>query len=227
MATPLDDPAHAARGNYQEDQPLEAFDDPALRTVDQLLAHFCRWPALLASERLRPRRVGGLACSVVATARDGAEQREDRQEQGQSERRGMQARVPGLEPQPAMQADAAVQPDQAQERQQVRQSAWPGKGEHVGIAVTQVRQPVQHSGAQHVAGEPERDHDAGCELQHLDRRHAQRAALPQPPEGEAGMEQEGQEQDQLRGGVRQKPMKTARPASMAASENRPSAWLVR
>ena len=38
------------------------------------------------------------------------------------------------------------------------------------------------------------------ELQQLDRRHAQRAALPQPPEGEAGMEQEGQEQDQLRRG---------------------------
>ena len=126
MATPLDDPAQAARGEDQEDQPLEAFDDPALRTADQLLAHFCRWPALLASERLRPGRIGGLALGVVATARDGAEHGEDRQEQGQSERRGMQARVPGLEPQPAMQADAAVQPDQAQERA-VRFDSPPGQ----------------------------------------------------------------------------------------------------
>ena len=96
---------------------MEAFDDPPLRGQDQPLARLRRWPALLASERLRPERIVDLTLGVVASARDGAEYGEYRQQQSQSERRGMQARVPGLEPQPAMQADAAVQPDQAQERQ--------------------------------------------------------------------------------------------------------------
>ena len=56
----------------------------------------------------------------------------------------------------------------------------------------------QHAGAENVAGEPEGNQGAERELERLDRRHAQRAALPELPERQPGVEQEGEEQDELR-----------------------------
>jgi hypothetical protein len=95
--------------------------------------------------------------------------------------------------------DATMQPDERDQRRHQHHAARPDHVELEGITVAHIDEPAQHARAQHVDGEPEGDQEPRRELDEFAGRHAQGTALPQLPEGQPRMDQEGHGKHKLGG----------------------------